>query len=53
MNQPAEQQKPEKTSPALTERLQEAIEAFQRSDINLPKAIIVAAVIIALGIMLS
>jgi len=53
MNQPVDEQKPEINTSTLTNSFQKAIEAFQRNEISLPKAIIVAAVIIAIGILLS
>ncbi len=44
------EQKPGRT---LGENLQETLEIFKRMEISLPQAIIIAAILIALGLALS
>jgi len=47
--------KPSEKKPAKTlgNNVQDVFEAFKRAEISLPQAIILAAIIIALGILLS
>jgi multisubunit Na+/H+ antiporter MnhC subunit len=44
------EQKPERT---LGDNLQDLFETFKRAEISLPQAIIIAAIVIALGIIFS
>ncbi len=48
-------EKPDEQKPVRTlgENLKETLETFKRSEITLPQAIIIAAVVIALGIVFS
>lgn len=48
-NKPDDQNKPG----TVGDSLQNLVDAFKRTDITLPQAIIIAAVIIALGIIFS
>ncbi|HUL12896.1 MAG TPA: hypothetical protein VLU73_12115 [Methylococcaceae bacterium] len=43
----------EKPARTLGDNIQDLFESFKRAEISLPQAIIIAAIVIALGILLS
>jgi multisubunit Na+/H+ antiporter MnhC subunit len=53
MNEQPEKTNAPKPVRTLGENLQETLEILKRTEISLPQAIIIAAIVIALGIMIS